>query len=169
MSVSERKSFWWCVLASCAGVGLYLLADFYSIKRGPYHDSPAGLIYLEALLGAIALKRLSACYDAEPANRNGRWQLSLIDLLSVLFFVGTAMTLFQSLDGNGFLYRGLPISLGLGVGYVAGLLIASRTRPGLDAFERWCFALSRLAFGIGSVFLHGIVLLVALWAILRDD
>ncbi len=149
MSVESRKTVWWLVLASCGGMAclalLFAIFDVHLVYRRPQRNTGSFLaivfLVVELTGVAIAVLELQKLYHEQPINWIGRCQISLSDLLSIVFFFAIVMTIYRTLRPDQILFEGLPVSVVLGMGYAISLLCAARTGIGFKASIRWGLAI----------------------------
>jgi hypothetical protein len=156
MPMSLRKQSWWMVLASCCGIGAMLVIPLVGILVSLPDKSLiwSGVILTIVLflgeigVGLLAVRKLKACYADEPLEGGGRWQLTLSDMIAIVFFFGTVMLLCQVISPAGFMIVGIPISLISGVGFVAAMFVVARTETLATTWERCFVAFSFMWFGL---------------------
>ncbi|HLX65256.1 MAG TPA: hypothetical protein VKX17_28565 [Planctomycetota bacterium] len=179
MPPSTRKLNWWLLLVSSAVVCAVMGYCFvWNLLFGYNHGE--GYLFalwfaLDALLVTLSLFKLRRCYREEPSGWTGRWQLSLIDLLSIVILTGLSMALFKAamlsnaqdnLERDHFLYEGVPISFGIGVAWTAALLFAARTGS-KGTLDKWFEALGWLGATVIFGGLGFFVQLFVLMAMIR--
>ena len=167
-----RKQLWWMALTSCAGISTLLIfplggaiVELAQGMHSPRSVSAFGLLLAGEVAGAwVAVRKLKRCYAQEPMGGAGRWQLSLSDMIAIVFFFGIVMLFCQKLSPAGFGYVGIPISLLLGCGFVAAMFVVARTESLERTLERcfvaFCFLGSGIIVVVISVLIQMIVLAV---------
>jgi len=122
MTVASRKIFWWYLLA--AGVGGTALFVYFAVAESlgepKFYAWPA----VSLLLAIYAGVRLRRCYRQEPLAP-GFWHMSIADMLLAAMITGIVMTIFQTGRAHSFLAVSAPLSLIVGLHYLAGVLAAT--------------------------------------------
>jgi hypothetical protein len=164
LKAHKQKALWWTLLCFAAGVpvigpiGLFT----HGLPQGN-RQAFLGWIFINTVLILVSIAKLWDCYSKAPSGWKGRWQLTLRDLLLIVFLSATAMSLCRTVSPHNFLRIGVPVSIALGIGYTVALLFVSRMWEAVSV-RRWVFAFALVAEAALTV-LGGFVLQCMLFGI----
>ncbi len=96
----------------------------------PYNSTDAkwfcGWFCVNFIISTFGILKLRRCYREFPAQWSGAWQLTLSDLLAIVFFCGAVMAICRSINSASFASFGAYVSLGAGFSFAIAMLFAAR-------------------------------------------
>jgi hypothetical protein len=137
-AIEDRKGLWWLALGFTVGAPVLAVLTMVSMGQLAVMGGvgPDYWVVIVLLLAALwfcanvyvvmyAILSLWRLYTLQP-TWTGKWQLTLGDMISVVFFAGISMSFFRALGRDVFIPVGIVISIFTTVGYLVSLLFTSR-------------------------------------------
>ena len=169
MTPSARKTLWWYTLAASIGGAAFF---FYVCAIEGWPPSSIQGVYLWPLASILSafgsLVMLRRCYRDEPDAFSGFWQLSIVDLYSVIFFTALWMAVWRSVSPGDFVPHGIAISLLMGLAFTFCLLLSAR-RGFRESRAKIPFAAGLLLKSLGWLAVGALILLSSFWILYHRD